>query len=1320
MRVFCHGRPLVLHLVVLSLLLAGMNASAAIAPSPSLVNVTAGQSSGTINVDITYAMLAVVPPSATLAFAGLPPGVSTNPSPITFPVFTGAPPAAVSFQLTTSASTPGGTFPITLSTTPDIGAGIGNLTLIVHAPTLDATISPVPLSLAWGASAPVTVSTIAGGGFSVPVTYSFAGFPTGISTGAPQVVSAPYPPAAFTFSVAPRTPPGTYAGTMVASWTLAGPSTRTWPMTVVVQPPTLSAVFSPAAINIRNGGASVASALVLTPGSGYAGTPSLAWGTNPSGLAVTPATLNSPSLPPAQSIPVSVTGTAAASGPQSLTVRVTDTGAGIDVMASLVVNVTAAWDATISVTPPTLSLPAGESGSVVVSATGLNGFTGSLDVQAATTPSLTFSPSSFTLRTGESKVIAVGAAATSTPSLVSATFSATSPEISGPRTAALMVNVTPQLPEITSANPPALTAGTVGKTLRLTGQNFRTGATITFSPFGPEVKSTTVRSSTLAEVVIDTPPATTTGTYTINLRNPDGGATSHGLPVIVCPPNSLGAPLSVPTAAIVFPRPYTAISKGAPVKPRGVLATTGLGTVVGTWRLDGIPFDQFAIAVSGGRPAEVEAQMPIPPSSAGEHRLELVIEQPQRLTTEAVPLIFTVESHSSLRILSPDRLVVRIGRSTAVRWSLVPGASGYEVEIDPENSAWPVRIRTSRSDWQPDEQLVASLGKGTHRYRVAAVFPGEVRGEPTEWRALEIVERGVSGSSGRFADLSATHGAWLVRLTIDDQSPVDESSDADSGGSVYGQVAILGSVSQTDTDVEPARDASRIQLTGQASLLSADLDFKGTADISGRKDLDPDYSAASESRAWQVELGAIQSSFREDFRAGYSPPEFLDQSEFLAAGLARGGGLVKLTTPIGAFSWYDTFLDDAEGAVSAYGLTQRISGAGWEAPGSDTIGLFRVVGLRSKAGEGDSLDTEAESLGLFWRRTFSSAITLLAEGAWGQLETKSDDVQTEIDGYGIHLGLDGISGTLSYSLHLRSVDSGLVNPANLGLTPGAVPDRIGGDVMIGKSFGTKTLSLSLRRLQSGSLADGSGADVTEDSTGLAFMMPLGSAASMSVTSMFTTTTCDGDPAHFIAGSDRSMLSFAVALSETPGTFAFGQSLMWQDLGDEINPAFDQTVTMGSLTFGGSVGTSTSLNAMLSGTRSDSAPPIGTTDMWLATLQPTFTWSAPGISVTPAASYSRIESDVGGTSETEQYQLIALWSPAWWNSLLNLQLAGDWSRSSTEGLPDTGFQKRIVGTVILRWGHEHTSTPQNTGVEASRRLEELRRIAMTSSSGTRAR
>jgi hypothetical protein len=986
---------------------------------------------------------------------------------------------------------------------------------------------------------------------------------------------------------------------------------------------------------------------------------------------------------------VTVRANGAAPGTYQVTARAVDTVALVDSTATLVVTVSPPPDASISVVPPALTVMAGRSGTVAVTATGTNAFAGSLEVTTPNSSQVTYTPSTFTLRAGESRQVTVQPAATATPGSSVAVFSATSSALTGTRTASLALTIAAAPPEITSATPPVLTSGSLGVAMRLTGLNFKPGAIVTFTPPGPVVQSANVASPTLANIVVDTPAGTVVGQYRVDLRNPDGASTATGVPVLVAPASSLGAPLSVPTAAIVFPRPYTAVSTTETVFPRAVLATTGVGTIIGTWRFDGIPFDQFVVAASGGYPVEVTAKMPIPVATSGEHRLELVVEQPQQLATEPVPVIVSVESNSTLRVLEPgDGDAIRLS-DAMFRWTIVPGATGYELEIARAGDPFPGKVRLSDSRWSPAGSALATLGAGRHRFRVAAIFPGEVHGLPTPWREFVVPEARARSSGTRCANCFAASGANLRLVSL--QSPETEAP-ATAEATPAAQpprdwaVTLLGSATSTDEDVLSVADAARLQLTTAGDLQDSSYFTKWTGDLSGRKDLDPEYDTMAENRSWQFEVGAMQASSREELRAGYSPPEFLDQSEFLSAGLARGGILGKVATPLGKVSLYDTFHDDAAGAVSVYDLKQRVSGAAWEAPGDTNRSLLRVFGLRARSeGTAEADETEAEAIGIFWRYVSSPALTVVVEGAHGTLDGMLQPGFEDLDGYGLHLGASGARGTFSWGFNFRDVDAELVNPANLGLSVGGVPDRVGGDLSFAASFGTTMLSLQLGSQQSGTMADGSGAEIDERNAMLTLVSPLGARVVASGTASATTTKGDGDADLGLPGSDRTMMTLGVSLSETFGALSLAESVSWQDLSDDITSAFDSTVTAANVTAGGMIGQSVMLSALLSGTRSESPDPVGTTDMWLLSLQPTFNWAGPSLAITPRVSYTKIDSELGANIDSELYGLIVQWSPAWWESFFNVQVGSDWSRSSTEGMPTPDFDHRVVASLTLRWG-----------------------------------
>ncbi len=1618
-----HARHLgSLRVWVIALALASvvLPAGAAITPAPASVSVFPTQLTGVVTLTITFS-----PPtwsgSSTINFtqAGglLPPWLTTVPNPVTFSFASGSTSATSTFRFQASAAAVPGSYTINMAAVggpPPAGVGIGTMMLQIRQPSFTASVTPNPLSLRWGGAQNVTVTTIPDPGFTASLSYSFSGFPPGIATGIKQTVSAPYPPATFPFGVGVGTAPGTYTGTLAAVTLASPPQIINYPMAVIVQPPDVVASLSQPSVSVCNGGPAAGDAIVLSPASGYVGTPQLGFTVVPAGITISPVNPVANPMPPGQSVPFTVAATGASAGAHLVTLRVSDPAAGIDKTIQLTVNVAdpdftpavsppsvtltpggssvsltafltpnacfsppvvtvtpmgapagvtftpssvtlaapayaaagfaaraapgaapgtypvgfsfqpsvgtaksvtatllvvAAPDFTLAVTPATLALAGGSTGTVNVAAAGLNGFAGAISVSSPTLPGVVFSPAAFTLLPGASQAVTVQAGTTAQPGTTAAAFSGTAAGIAGARTATLSltiaappdfalavdppalslalgssatvtvaasglggfsgvigvtaptapgvtftpsgfalapgasqpvaVQVAPDAPPgtsvvsfsgtaagitglrtasfaltitappdftiavapgalalvhgtsalltvsatglngfagpiavtapnlagttfepasftlacggsravtvrvshaaalgastcrfsgmaagvpgqrtallalsvaeaaplILSVTPPTMAAGTANVLLRLTGENFLPGAIASSPTAGMRVVGTTVLSQTLAEVLVSVRADAASGPYRIDLTNPDGARTSQGVVVLVYPTASLGAPLGVTAAAIVFPRPFTLIAPDHPVYPHGLLATTGLGTIVGSWRYDGVPFDRFAVNAAGGMPVEVRANVPLPTSFAGEHRLELAVELPQLLVTEPVSVIQSVESRSQLEILAPADGVVFGDPPPLFRWSIVPGASGYRIEIERESDRLARTIRLSASEWRPGPRDVEKIGPGEHRLRVRAVFPGEVDGEPTAWLRFvipgKVRDRGASLSRDRPSTSGA--GFRLASLSLGSapasrpQSPAEvqqpETGVAEGSERPPGewQLSLLGTGTDTRDEGEVHGDAFRLQLTGQADVARGRFEAKGTGDLGERHDFEAPHQTVAESRNWQFQLGTSEGGYRQEAMVGYSPPDFLDQSEFLSAGLARGGAQAKLATPAGSLSYYQTFSSLPAGAVGGPGLAQDIKGIAVEAPWDPTRFLLRAVALRTDvAPSSDLAGVRGEAVGVLGRFAIGPGLTLLFEGARGEVKPHEEGASPRREGYGFHLGANGMLGTFSYTVNLRKTDADFANPANLGLTPGAVPDRVGGDLSLAKSFGGAMLSVQLRRLQSGSGSGAQGPKVVEDGGVVNLMLPLGPKVTVAVAGTLTTTEGDEDPRNLLPAVSRRQRGATLTFTESPGLLSFSQGLSWQEMRDRTFASADQDVKSATLAANGALTQALTLSALASGTRTEGSAAIGRIDQILLSLQPTIAWAVAHLTVTPRAAYIEVESEVGDvTSKTEQLQLMTQWSPPWAGSLVNLQLAADWSRSWTNRQPSLPpFTRRIVATFTLRWGGQN--------------------------------
>jgi hypothetical protein len=297
--------------------------------------------------------------------------------------------------------------------------------------------------------------------------------------------------------------------------------------------------------------------------------------------------------------------------------------------------------------------------------------------------------------------------------------------------------------------PSSVTSGTQSVLLRLTGSGFQAGATVEIcstpatdpcvvSPL-VTVERVTVASSRLINVTVSVRRDAPASTVYIFVKS--GGFTRPfgGLPLRILPADSVAAPLGVTSVVVSYPRSGTHIRTGQAIKPQGLLAVTGSGTVTGSWLLDGVAFDRFTINVQAGRPTPVPAHVPIPQSYRGAHSLQLLVDRPQRLISPAVSIFLTTTQAGGMRLFAPADGYVWGTRPASFRWTPVPGAAAYEVEMELPSTSRPLQYRTTDSRWQPTAAQRSEIGAGMRRWRVRAIFPGEIRQEPTEWRRLVLL-----------------------------------------------------------------------------------------------------------------------------------------------------------------------------------------------------------------------------------------------------------------------------------------------------------------------------------------------------------------------------------------------------------------------------------------------------------------------------------------------------------------------------------------------------------------------------------------------------
>ncbi len=362
------------------------------------------------------------------------PNVSAVPAATSFPGTGGS----IDVSFTASPSAPSGTTPATFTATVPATAGppiTRSVTVnIVIQPPPDFSLSVAPLNLAVfaGDTQPVTVT-------ANPL-YGFAG---SVAVTAPSIPGFTFSPASFTLAAGAQqvvqvaVAAGAPSGATTAAFTgtaagVAGP--RTGRFTITVSPkPDFALQVTPSAVTIDANGAAKVTVFAQAI-NGFTGNVSVTAPVLP-GITFNPATFT---LPAGASQVVDLQGVAAPAG--TATGAFTGTSGGATRTGALAVTVTGAPDFQVQLTPATLTLAPGASGTTAVSIVALNGLGGTFNLTVTPPPGLTITPTTFTLSPGGTQTLNVTAAAGAS-GLLSATVAGLSTQLGTTRTATLSVSV---------------------------------------------------------------------------------------------------------------------------------------------------------------------------------------------------------------------------------------------------------------------------------------------------------------------------------------------------------------------------------------------------------------------------------------------------------------------------------------------------------------------------------------------------------------------------------------------------------------------------------------------------------------------------------------------------------------------------------------------------------------------------------------------------------------------------------------------------------------------------------------------------------------
>lgn len=965
-------------------------------------------------------------------------------------------------------------------------------------------------------------------------------------------------------------------------------------------------------------------------------------------------------------------------------------------------------DFAVAASPAGVTLVAGEAGTVSVSVSGTGGFAGAVSIAANATGGVSVEPASFTVAAGASRSVVIRAPMVENPAAATVTFSGTADGVAGARTASVAVSVRPPAPVVDAVVPAALRAGTPENVLRVTGRFFHPAAVITSA--GPAVRVVRARviSPTSAEVVVATRSDAPPGAYRLDVRNPDGATAAGGAVVRVHSTASLAGPLAVTGARIVTPRPWQIVAEDEAVHAHALLATSGMGTIVGTWLLDGVPFDRFTRIVSAGQPVEVRSSVPIPVSFRGEHRLELVIESPASLPPQRVAFFQAPESRSGLRLLEPGATGVLDAVRPAVRWSLVPAASGYEVELlyrdtgADEAVAWTsLRRRVTGTEWQPERALLDRLRRSEMQLRVRPAFPGDVFGEPPGWRVLrfgvdepgsgaappdrpppgpdppgiggEGSLRSEAGHADAFARVSAAPHAIAVREEL---------------AGAFRQVELgVGLMTTTESPSVPGPWAlTRLQLSNQSDIRGDDYAHQLAGDFTAAHDLGDPWRSRAESRSWLAQAALTEGVIRPQARIGFAPPSFFDRSEFLSVFGAGGAVHGGVHTPVGQLSYYRSVRLSAENSA---GPEPTVTAAAYELPTTDGRFTLRATTLHVTDRPLDEFTPggTGEAFGFLAAAEISPWVALLGEGAFGRYRPGEGALQDGSDGTAFRLAAHGGAGTFAYSAAVGRTAGGFVNPVNPGFTPGGISGRTRAELTLSNTFfGRASLTGGYSHVRSGSPASDLDPRTRESGAHVSLSMPVTTRVSLSLAGNLAGQRGDGVEDMGMPATDRTQKGVTLNVTQSLGRIQLTQSVGWQDLSDRGQPWADQSVTNVQLGAHGAVHRLVSISANASETRIDGAEDMGGSRQRLLSVQPAVTVFSTGISLIPRAAWTRSVSDLqDGALHAAHYQLGVRWTAPWNRVPVSAEVSSDWRRSWSDLDDDPpGFTRRTVFSLGLNW------------------------------------
>src|SRR3989454_978338 len=333
-----------------------------LAVSPTSGTVTAG---GSVTATVTATLISGTSVSVTFSASGLPSGATASFAPTSC-----VPTCSTTMTISTSTSTPAGTYSITIQA---VGGGVTRTTaysLTVRAAfNFNLAVSPTSGTVTAGGSVTATVTATLVSGTSVAVTFSTTGLPSGATASFAPTPCVPTCTSTMTISTTTSTPPGDYSITVKAA---GGGVTRTTTYSLTVQAPfNFNLGVSPTAGTVAPGG-SVTATVTATLTSGTPAAVTFSATGLPTGA--TASFAPSQCLPTCTSTMTLSTTTSTPDGTYTITVQADGGGGTRTTTYSLTVqSAPPSFDFAISVAPTSDTVTAGGSATANVTATLLSG-----------------------------------------------------------------------------------------------------------------------------------------------------------------------------------------------------------------------------------------------------------------------------------------------------------------------------------------------------------------------------------------------------------------------------------------------------------------------------------------------------------------------------------------------------------------------------------------------------------------------------------------------------------------------------------------------------------------------------------------------------------------------------------------------------------------------------------------------------------------------------------------------------------------------------------------------------------------------------------